>query len=207
MGRRDDGHPGRIGPYWRDELARLRDLEARWAALAEDARYAATALRETITGAADDQARELLDARAAERDDLAAEVERIIADSHPPHGMGVDHLAEIGWHVGELIRQRTETTARLAELAAAIQVHAPKSARPLPVVVSCLDRDLEPLADPNRHLPDGSVLRGYDTGREMVLRNRVWLDFGGPAPLDEAWLRTPTGRLIAAARRDNGSRP
>jgi hypothetical protein len=198
------GRPDRIGPYWRDELARLRDLEARLNRMAGDLRHGARTIRDTVTGFADDTARDALDTRAAEREDLAGEIEGMIAASDPPFGMGTDHLAEIAYHVGELIRQRTESTARLAELAMAIEVHAPKTARPLPVVVTGLDRDLEALADLNRHLPEGSVLRGYDTGREMVLRGEVWLDFGGPAPLDEAWRGTHTGRLLAQARASDG---
>src|SRR5256885_17267100 len=63
---------------WEDELNRLRWVEEQTLAVIRDLREDARTLRETITPAADDQARDSLDARAAELDGAAERIQGVL---------------------------------------------------------------------------------------------------------------------------------
>lgn len=97
----------RARPPWTDELNRLRLLEQQMTALADDWETRAVALEQTITGASDYCARELLDRRAQELRDAAGEMRVMITRSYadgPPPGAG-DWLE---WHLAEALRLARE---------------------------------------------------------------------------------------------------
>jgi hypothetical protein len=95
---------------WEDELGRLRWLESRgFTTLATAWRQRAAGLRETMTGAADQAARDLYDDRAATWEQAAEELGEIVGASHAggvPAAGDVDwamwHTAELGRHLEAL---------------------------------------------------------------------------------------------------------
>jgi hypothetical protein len=90
---------------WEDELGRLRWLESRGVGHLADAwRQRATGLRETMTGAADQAARDLNDDRAATWEQAAEELEQIVTVSHAGGAPEAGDIDWAGWHCAELGR-------------------------------------------------------------------------------------------------------
>jgi hypothetical protein len=92
---------------WEDELNRLRWVEEQTLAVIRDLREDARTLRETITPAADDQARDSLDARAAELDGAAERIQGVLdasrAGTEPTSRQWAQwHVDQLTYHLGVL---------------------------------------------------------------------------------------------------------